>query len=199
MQEKEKSKNSLSSDESKSHTMGLRLDDDMYQQLIEFAHDLNLKKSQVIKKALHDWILYKMDVIEENLILVGKPFLAKVFDLISVKDIEELAEFSARNIGNNLRFRLMEHGKSISIEDFLNVFQETVGSPGFSWFTKIHYKILDDRTILVGGKHSLNERFSLYCKLFLKSLMKMEEFNYSLIEEQVRISENTIHLAFKPN
>lgn len=197
MQNKEESIKNLYSEESKSHTMGLRLDDEMYQQLIESAHNLNLKKSQVIKQAIHDWIMFRMDVIEENLILIEKSFLRKLLDSVDVDKIDELAEFSARNIGNKMRFKLMEHDKSISLLHFLNIFQQTVESPGFSWFNKLQYKILDDETVLLFGNHSLNERFSLYVKLLLKSIM-IEEFKYSLIEQKVRISENTVHLAFKP-
>ena len=188
---------SNSKDDSKSHTMGLRLDDEMYHQIIEFAHHLNLKKSQVIKQALHDWILFKMEVKEENLILVGKPFLRKLLEHIEEEDIKEIAEFSANNIGNQIKFKLMEHEKSICLEHFLEIFINTIGSPGFSWFNKISFKLSEDKMVLVFGNHSLNEKFSLYFKTLLESIMS-EEFNYSIIKSKVRISENTVHLVFKP-
>jgi len=51
--------------------------------LIELAREQELKKSQLIKRAIHEWMVFKREVLEENLIVIGKPLFRKLLDSIN--------------------------------------------------------------------------------------------------------------------
>ncbi|MHA1329121.1 MAG: hypothetical protein ACTSRH_17670 [Promethearchaeota archaeon] len=174
------------------------MDKQSYEQLIELAREQELKKSQLIKRAIHEWMVFKREVLEENLIVIGKPLFRKLLDSINDEIISKLANFSAKNLELLLKFKIIEHDEKINLERFLESLMKAFGPSGYSWFTKIDYQVIDNNKIIIYGSHSINERFSLYIKILLKNIMK-NLFKYEIDEENSSFSHNNIDFLFRPN
>jgi len=186
---------SKGNDDKESHVMSLRMDYEMYEELIELSEKYQINKSQLLKKAFKEWDTIKKHALEENLIIVGKPFLGSLLDFINSDQIKKLGRFTARNLVTKIRFQLMEKNTEISIEKFLDFFIEGVGKKSFAWFNRINYKFTEGNDLILFGNHSLNKKFSIYVMELLKYLIK-DFYDFELNEKACRISPNTIHLIF---
>ncbi|MBD3197028.1 MAG: ribbon-helix-helix protein, CopG family [Candidatus Lokiarchaeota archaeon] len=184
------------SSKSESHVMSLRMDNEMYKELDELSKKYEVNKSQILKQAFEEWDSIKKHALEENLIIVGRPFLGKLLTHIEPQQIEELSKFTAKNLGAKIRFQLIDKDVNIEITRFLDFFIEGSGKKSFAWFNNISYKFTEDEDVILFGNHSVNHNFSLYVKGLLKHLI-LDLFDYQLREEDCRISTNTIHLFFE--
>lgn len=187
---------SKANDDKESHVMSLRMNHEMYEELIDLSEKYQINKSKLLKKAFKEWDLIKKHALEENLIIIGKPFFERLLNFINSDQIKELGKYTADNLGNQIKFQLIGKNREISIEKFLDFFIEGVGKKSFAWFNQIKYKFTDGKDFILFGNHSLNQKFSLYVKTLLKYLIK-DFFNYKLDEDACKVSTNTIHLSFR--
>ncbi|TXT64204.1 MAG: hypothetical protein BAJALOKI3v1_240018 [Promethearchaeota archaeon] len=179
-----------------SHVMSLRMDHEMYEELIELSEKYKVNKSQLLKRAFREWDSIKRHALEENLIIVGKPFFAKLLSLVDSERVKKLGRLTARNLGTKIRFQLAENNTDITIEKFLDFFIEGVGKKSFAWFNRINYKFTEEKNFIIFGNHSLNQNFSLYVMEILQYLIK-DFYMYNIDNEESRLSSNSIHLRFK--
>jgi len=179
----------------KSHALGVRLNDEQYEHLLDFTQEFHLKKSQVLKKAFDEWIALKKSFLDENIILISKTLFREILAIINDEELIRIGQILAKNFISRLHFKFLSKEGGIKMIDFLERMLVNLGPEGHSWFDEMSFKFLDNRELVIFGSHSINENFSKYIKTVLSPIMN-ELFDYELLESHT--SNNTIELKFIP-
>jgi hypothetical protein len=189
-------KNSKSSaQEGLSHTMGLRIDDLMYQKLEELSQEMNMKKSQLLKHAFMRFVNQYDSSQRENMITVEKTTFGMLLNEISSEKIIEIGNIAGEKMAGMIQMRLLQVKEELSIDKFMKRNDEFFAG-AFGWFHSIKSNIPDTNSLQIYGNHSFNRNFSIFVKELLKSLIK-ELFGYELDSEKSEIRINLINLFFK--
>jgi len=180
-----------------SKTIGIRVDAELDEQLESLSESMNLKKSQLIKKAFNEWSKTREGIQGQNMMLVDSVLLASVFEKLSPEEIQKVAESISDHVVSLIRIRQIErHRQMETPEEFLNNFTALISSQHFGWFTKIDFSIDDREMISIYGFHTLNLQYSQYAVELVQQVLR-KLFRYKLIEDQVTVTENSFILLLE--
>ena len=176
----------------KTHTMGLRLDDDTYTELSNLSQEMQIKKSALLKKALRDWTKIRMSVNFENMVIIGKPMLKFLLENIEEEQAVEMASIISNNICSVLTNRIFNGGQDISIKNFLEFFVSGMGSNGKGWFDQIKLQEVTENKYHLFGNHQFGGKFSIFIFNLVKNILKsMKNLEYDITED-LKINNNDL-------
>jgi hypothetical protein len=181
-----------------SKTIGIRVDEELDNELENLAESMSLKKSQLIKRAFTEWRLTREGIQGQNMMLVDSVLIAALFETLSTEEIKKIAGFISDHVISITRIRQIEKNRQDeTAEEFLEHFSVIISLQHFGWFTNINYIVDDDGGISLYGFHTLNMQYSRYA-VELLHLVLHKFFNYTIIENQVTVTENSFILLMKP-
>jgi hypothetical protein len=155
-----------------SHTMGLRLDDETYNELEHLSQEMHVKKSALLKTALKRWAIIRMSVNYENMTLIGKPMLKFLMENLSEKQAFEMAALIASNMCSHLANQVLKSEKDITSDSFLKHFIYGMGINGKGWFDKIQLQKISVDKYRIFGTHRFGENFSTFVFHLITNIMK---------------------------
>jgi len=180
-----------------SKTIGLRVDEETEEMLDSLSETMNLKKSQLLKRAFHEWVTIKQSIQRENMILCERLLLASLFKALPDDELQRIADTMSEHIISLIRIKQIENNIDETLEQFLTNFTSFNSTQHSGWFQKIDYTLDQDGKICIYGFHSLNKQFSNYvAELFTMILSK--KFGYLPIGESSRVTENSIIVEYIP-
>ncbi len=181
-----------------SKTIGIRVDEELDAELETISESMNLKKSQLIKHAFTEWRRTRDGIQGHNMMLVDSVLIAALFENLSQKEINKIADFMSDHVVSLIRIRQIEKNQQDeTIDEFLEHFSVIISSQHFGWFTNINHSVDDNGVLSLYGFHTLNTNYSQYAKALLTMVLN-KFFNYTLIEEQVTVTDNSFILTMKP-
>ncbi|MFX1366703.1 MAG: hypothetical protein ACFFCE_06250 [Promethearchaeota archaeon] len=186
------------SEKKRSHTMGLRMDDDTFVLLEKFSQQMDIKKSTLLKLTFKLWTNIRLAIQEQSMILISKTLFIQLINNCPKEILLELAKMDAEKILNRLQLHLIDDGLDFSIENFIDYFTQLFSEKGVGWFNRLQYKIQSENKVIVYGNHTLNHKLSMFFRELMITLLE-NGFNYRIIKSPNEISDTTISLKFKPN
>ena len=181
-----------------SKTIGIRVDEELEEQLEELSQSMRLKKSQLIKRAFTEWYRTREGIQGQNMMLIDSVLVAALFKILDRNEIKEIADSISDHIVSMITIRQIEsRRKDETPEDFLAHFSNIISSQHFGWFTNINYSTDKDGVISVYGFHTLNTQYSQYAVEMLSQILH-KMFNYNLIEDEVTTTDNSLIFMMKP-
>lgn len=180
-----------------SKTIGLRVDEETEEMLDSLSETMDLKKSQLLKRAFREWVSIKQSIQRENMILCHRLLLVSLFKALPDDELQRIAETLSEHIISLIRIKQIENNIDETLEQFLTKFTSFNSTQHSGWFQKIDYTLDQDGKIRIYGFHSLNKKFSNYAaELFTMILSK--KFGYLPIGESSRVTENSIIVEYIP-
>ena len=181
-----------------SKTIGIRVDEELDAELEDLSESMNLKKSQLLKHAFTEWKRTREGIQGHNMMLVDSVLVAALFENLSTKEIQKVAEFMSDHVVSLIRIRQIEKDQQDeTAEDFLEHFSVIISSQHFGWFTNINYSMDSDGILSLYGFHTLNTNYSHYAVTLLRMVLN-KFFNYTLMEDQVIVTDTSFILKMKP-
>jgi hypothetical protein len=180
-----------------SKTLGIRLNEETEEMLDSLSETMNLKKSQLLKRAFREWVMIKQSIQRENMILCDRLLLAFLFKTLPDDEICQIAETMSEHIISIIRIRQIERGLEETIEEFLQNFTRFNNTQHSGWFQKMDYTLYPDGKISIYGFHSLNQQYSKYASELITRIIS-KKFGYEPTGESPRVTENSIILEYKP-
>ncbi|MCW4012201.1 MAG: ribbon-helix-helix domain-containing protein [Candidatus Bathyarchaeota archaeon] len=179
-----------------SKTIGIRVDEELDQELETLAESMNLKKSQLIKQAFKEWHRTREGIQGQNMMQVDSVLIAAVFEHLSQDEIIAVADSLSSHVASLIRIRQIEENRQEEpIQKFLDNFTRLTSSRHFGWFTKLNYST-DDGIISIYGFHTLNKSYSRYAVELLHQVLQ-KLYKYKLINDEVTVTDNSFILKLK--
>lgn len=180
-----------------SKTIGIRVDEELDNELETLSETLNLKKSQLIKRAFTEWRLTREGIQGQNMMQVDSVLIAALFEKLSPEEIKQVADSLSDHVVSLIRIRQIENNRQEeTVTDFLDNFSRIISSQHFGWFTKINYSI-DEDIISIYGFHTLNTAYSRYAVELLYQILH-KFYKYNLLEDQVTTTDSSFILKLNP-
>ena len=179
-----------------SRTIGIRVDEELEEELETLSETMNLKKSQLIKRAFQEWRRTREGIMGQNMMLMDRVLISAVFENLSHEKISLVADSLSSHVVSMIMIRQIEETRQTeTVTEFLDDFTQLVGNQHLGWFTKLNYSI-DNEILSLYGFHTLNKAYSQYAvELLQQVLHKLYEFK--LIKEEVTVTENSFILKLK--
>jgi len=180
-----------------SHTMGLRLNQDTYNELERLSQEMQIKKSTLLKMALKGWTTIRSSINFENMVVIGKPMLIYLMKTLNEEQSIELADVVSGNICSIIANRILEDQKELSTEYFLKFFVSGMGMNGKGWFDKVQIQKIAEHTYRLFGTHQFGKNFSTFVFHLITNVV--ENFQQYMTKKDLKIqNENIISfLIFK--
>ena len=189
-------KNTKESQNESSHTMGLRLDDPLYQKLEKMSQEMNMKKSHLLKHAFMIWVNQIESVTQSNLMMVGKPTFMMMLDAVSDEKVREIGKSEGEYMVGLIQMRMLQMDEKIHIDKFIERNNRMLAKGSMGWFDTISNKKIDENTIQIYGMHSLNRKFSIFVEELFKILMNTL-FKFEFDPENSNMTTNMVNFVFK--
>ena len=176
-----------------SRTIGIRVDEELDRELETLSETMSLKKSQLIKRAFHEWHRTREGIKGQNMMLVDRVFITAVFENLPQEKIPRVADSLSNHVVSMIKIRQIEETRQTeTVSEFLENFTQLVGNQHFGWVTKLNYSF-DNEILSLYGFHTLNKAYSQYAvELLYQVLFKLYEFQ--LVKDEVTITENSFIL-----
>jgi hypothetical protein len=182
-----------------SRTIGIRLDEETEELLVSLSETMNLKKSQLLRKAFNEWAKTRENILGQNMMICESLLLASLFETLDDDEIHQVAETMSDYAVSMIRIRRLER-KIVdeTVQEFLSNFTRLVSSQHFGWFNKIDFSHNQYGGITLYGFHSLNAQYSKYAvELLVLILAKM--YGYKKVEGAQNVTDNSFILELKPD
>lgn len=182
-----------------SHSMGLRLDKITYNEVQELSEIKGMKKSQVIKMAIHRMYGSEKTDSADRMIVIAKSTFRKIFATLDSEEVEALALHNAQNNIIKIRQRVMQDIEDpsfkVQFDVFIHKFSTVLSKKHWQWVEDITTQSLDNREVVMFITHAINAQFSHFIKIVLKTILSTL-FNTEIIEEKSIMAENQVELHF---
>ncbi|UYP46662.1 hypothetical protein NEF87_002947 [Candidatus Lokiarchaeum ossiferum] len=183
-----------------SHSMGLRLDSETYQEIETLSKKFEVNKSQIIKMAIHRFHASEMNDFSSQQVLFDKTTFRRVFEFLEPAQIESLGIQNAQNHIIKIRKRLMQKiqksGSDGGLEIFLSKFNLILSKKHLKWIESIKWQFLTTHELLLFINHDINTNFSLFMKVLFKHILH-QVFSSEIMEDKSIMAENQLELHFK--
>lgn len=177
----------------KENVVGFRVNDVNYHRLEKIANKKHAKKSEIVRKALINYLYMNMSKIP--IIMWGRNEMAFTLSCMDDSQIKQLAELSYKNGIESTSHLIKAFGEKVEIEDdfdlnkvpinfFLNIFLDfTLSTELLNFFDSIEWSWIEKPRIRLQiiGNHSINENFSIYIKYLMENYLN--GYDYALTKE----------------
>jgi len=177
--------------------IGLRVDEETEEMLDSLSETMDLKKSQLLKRAFREWVTIKQSIQQKNMILCERLLLESLFKAAPEVELQQIAETMSEHIISLIRIKQIESNVDETLEQFLINFTRFNSMQFSGWFQKIDYTLDQDGKIRIYGFHSLNKQFSNYIAKIITIILS-KKLGYLPIGESTRITHNSIIVEYKP-
>ena len=179
--------------------MGIRLDKETEEQIETISASLNLKKSQLLRRAFREWAKTRDKIVEQNMMLCENLLIASLFERLKEEEITRVASVMADLVVSKIRIgQIKRNAVNESILEFLKVWTTLLSPERFGWFDDINFSHDPDNHITIYGFHSLNLQYSRYA-VQLISLILSKMYDYQSDGTTLNVTENTFIVGLKPS
>jgi hypothetical protein len=178
----------------KTHSVGLRIDDDTFNKLEELADELNLSKTQVFLRSFTDYFMHHHTNIMSNCMVVPKKLFSEMIQKLPKESVRELAIDAGISLANRFKLDIHKLSSEMSKEELIKYLLDYFEFRGFNWFSETHSFLTEDGTYKLQILHDFNEIMSFYSMIFISEAVK-EAFNLQFKES--KLSDETIELEFE--
>jgi hypothetical protein len=181
-----------------SSTIGIRLDKQTGERLETFSAALNLKKSQLLRRAFNEWAKTRENINEKNMMLCENLLITSLFECLEDDEIHHVANTMADLVISKIRVGQMKRNASNeSISEFLTHWTTLLSPERFGWFDDFNFNEDPDNRITIYGFHSLNLQYSKYA-VKLISLILSKTYHYQRDNTPLNMTENSFIVSLKP-
>ena len=176
--------------EKKENVIGFRVDNSFYNELEALSSQENVKKSDVIRKALSFYLNFHSSPFP--MILLGRNEFGFMLDHMKEDGLRQLADLSYKNgiqsLNNILeRYSIKKNNEfKLKINFWMNILIDFAVSPeSLNWFDSIEWAWVKKprKTLRIIGNHGINTNFSVYCKHLFTNYMN--DYEYHLTKEVI--------------
>ena len=179
--------------------MGIRLDKETEEQIETISASLNLKKSQLLRRAFKEWVKTREKISEQNMMLCENLLVASLFEHLEDDKINPVANLMADLIISKIRIgQIKRKAVNEAIPEFLKDWTTLLSPERFGWFDDINFSYDSDNKITVYGLHSLNLQYSKYA-VKLISLILSKMYGYQSDATTLNVTENSFIVGLKPS
>jgi hypothetical protein len=171
------------------------MDDEVYQKLEKLSHEMDVKKSHLLKHAFMHWAHQRDSTQGDNMMVIGKPVFKLMLDEVKPEKIREFGRVAGENMAGRIHMWLLQKNETVSLEKFIEMNNRVFVKGAMGWFDTISNKIFDDKTFQIYGMHSLNKKFSIFIAEMLNAVI-LDLFNLHLDGDRSEIRSNMINLIF---
>jgi hypothetical protein len=182
-----------------SNTIGIRLDANTGELLEALSASLNLKKSQLLRRAFKEWAKTRERISEQNMMLCENLLIASLFERLEDDESNHVASLMADLVISKIRIaQIRRNAVDESITEFLERWTRVLSPERFGWFDDINFRLNPNNHISIYGFHSLNLQYSKYAvKLLTFILSKM--YGYQSDTTSTNVTENSFIVVLKPS
>ncbi|MFX0101080.1 MAG: hypothetical protein ACFFCS_16010, partial [Candidatus Hodarchaeota archaeon] len=160
----------------KTKSVGLRLDEDMYNTLEELAEELNLNKTQVLLRAFNHFLMHNNTNLMSNSMVVSKKLFSEMITKLADETVKELAIDAGVSLANRFKLDMHKTSNGDSKEEMIKELLDYFETQGFNWFTETGSFLLENGRYKLQILHEFNEKMSLFFMVLFSEVMK-EAFN----------------------
>ncbi|QEE15015.1 hypothetical protein DSAG12_00838 [Promethearchaeum syntrophicum] len=190
----------------KEKVLGIRLEENDYQQFSTFCEKNSIKMSQIGRKAILTYVYLNFNPLVNPKLIFAKNQFKYIIQCLNEEQIANLAEISIANGIGDMKKLETYHPKIIlenQSKTEINYQMETLtkyvfSDEGENWFEQINYTFQDD-DLIINGTHSLGTNFSTYIRELLQRYTIIH--GYLLVEEvstsKYLNDQRTFHILMK--
>jgi hypothetical protein len=179
-----------------SSVLGVRMPSTLKEKLKNIAEERNQSLNQLANIALEEWLQSLAYSKKIKFIIIHKEFFAELLKLIEDNKKNDLAENMAHLTAEIFRDLLNIPLSKSTFKDFIDILPSFLCDSGLKWFENLEVIIQDNGTAILKGFHYLGIDFSKFFTTLSNYLLDIY-FDYSLIEENLNLTPNSIFLRFR--
>ena len=187
------------STEKDTHSMGIRLNQEQHQQLIELSEHLGFNRSKVIKYAINRLYQEQMSEIASKFMLLEKSTILQMTEKLKPEDMKKIGEHSAQNHLVKIRQRLMKHHdipiSKTGLLKFLDFFSQILSNKHWKWIDDMSPQFQENNQLILFITHDINRNFSYFLKILMENIV-LHIFSAHVIEDSVILADNQLELHF---
>ena len=181
-----------------SSVIGIRLDKETNERLETFSASLNLKKSQLLRRAFNEWAKTRQKINEQNMMLCENLLVASLFERLEDDKINRVASIMADLVISKIRVgQIKRNAVNESITEFLEDWTTLLSPERFGWFDDFNFNESPDNRITIYGFHSLNLQYSKYAAKLI-SLILSKMYDYQSDVTTLNVTENSFIVSLNP-
>lgn len=181
-----------------SSTIGIRLDKETGERLETFSAALNLKKSQLLRRAFNEWAKTRENINEKNMMLCENLLITSLVECLEDDEIHRVASIIADHVISKIRVgQIRRNASNESISEFLARWTTLLSPERFGWFDDFNFSERPDNCITIYGFHSLNLQYSKYAAKLI-SLILSKIFGYQSDAPTLNVTQNSFIISLKP-
>jgi len=178
-----------------SSTIGIRLDKETGERLETFSAALNLKKSQLLRRAFNEWAKTRENINEKNMMLCENLLIMSLFECLEDDEIHRIASTMADLVISKIQVgQIKRNASNESISEFLAYWTTLLSPERFGWFDDFNFSENLDNRITIYGFHSLNLQYSKYA-VELISLILSKTYHYQSDIPTLNVTENSFIIS----
>ena len=174
--------------------IGLRLSYKTIKKLEIIAHHNNQSANFVAKNAIIEWLEIFSRTQQQGMIILGKPFLSNLLELIDINELKPLAEITATRKVDLFHFVIGKHLSIKTLNEFIKYAPKILGNKGLMWFDHIEISS-EENAVYIKGVHSLGKNWPQFLIYFFNSLME-QSFNMKLNKDNIKHSRKSLYLEY---
>ena len=181
-----------------SSTISIRLDKETEERIETFSASLNLKKSQLIRRAFNEWAKTRENIFERNMMLCENLLITTLFERLESDEITHIINLMADLIISKIRIgQIKRDAVNESIFEFLEYWTTLLSPERFGWLEDFNFSHTPTKQITIYGFHSLNLPYSQYAvKLISRILTKL--YNYQSDTTSITVTETSFIFRLNP-
>ncbi|MHA1557939.1 MAG: hypothetical protein ACTSPM_13515 [Candidatus Heimdallarchaeota archaeon] len=175
--------------------IGLRISEEIIEQLDEIAKNHNISTNQMAITAITEWLHVLAYAKKYRLMVLPMEFFSKLLKLTNDEEIRnygyEMAIVSAENMREEFGLPLTPE----YTDDYMKRFPEYLTRGGLLWFEDV--KIHEENGItIMTGFHHLGVNFSKFFTYLTERLLT-KYFNLEIVNKTVEFSPNSVYIESK--
>ncbi len=172
--------------------LGIRLPDNIWEQLLAIGQVTNQTATQVAKNAIIEWIEISYRIKKQGFVMLGKPVFAKLLKIVEKEKLKPLVELIAESGSDLYQLMVNKPLDHNAIEDFIELTPRLLGNSGLMWFDHIEVVKVEDK-ILFKAIHNLGMSWSEFFIEIFESFIK-KYLNLCIIKETMNVSDTIVFL-----
>lgn len=172
--------------------LGIRLPDNIWEQLLAIGQVTNQTATQVAKNAIIEWIEISYRIKKQGFVMLGKPVFAKLLKIVEKEKLKPLVELIAESGSDLYQLMVNKPLDHNAIEDFIELTPRLLGNSGLMWFDHIEVVKVEDK-ILFKAIHNLGMSWSEFFIEIFESFIK-KYLNLCIIKETINVSDTIVFL-----
>ena len=185
-------------DDSKSKKLiGLRISNEIINQLKEIGTIQNETPNQIAVLAIKDYVQKFKFIDKLPYMIVPKNLIVKILEIADEPQLEIITNLLTESMEEMFIHIIKTPLSHITLKNFYPILPKILKNLGLKWFDSLEFHFDENYNIYgLKGIHFLGLGFSKLFSQMINNIMK-KYFNHELIESSIKLKENSIYIEFK--